>query len=131
MKPLSSIPFSERTSHQLLIDAVEAMDLLVEAPRIVTAAGVALEDRKEIALRMLQNVGTNAVLILVTAADPDTGAIPNPTLLNYHFSLAAGTAADDGLGGTIDLSRVRGIITAAGADGNAFRLVTFQARRAN
>lgn len=117
----SSVPNRERTPTKLLEQLVDSMDLLVEGPHIVTAAGLALMDNKFCVVRMLQNVGTNAVLVAIGVA--------NPAIDGYHFVLAAGTAANDGLGGSVDLSRVRGNVYVAGADGNPPRVATFQARR--
>ena len=115
-----SIRSRERTPVKLLEQLVDSMDLLVEPPNIVVAAGIALTDYNDCVIRHMQNVGTNALLIRIGAA---------PTIDNYHFVLAAGTAANDGLGGCVDLSRVRGNIYVAGADGAAPRVSTFQARR--
>lgn len=111
----------ERTPTKLLEQLVDSMDLLVDGPRIVTTAGLALTDYKDCVVRMLQNVGTNAVLVGVGTA--------NPSLDAYHFVLAGGTNINDGLGGSIDLSRIRGNVYVAGADGAAIRVATFQARR--
>ena len=120
--PAANIPNTLRTKTSLLQDAVDSLSLVIDPPHIVTAAGVALVDHPSLVLRMLQNVGTTVVLVQIDET-------ANPTALAYHFSLAAGTAVDDGLGGVIDLSLIRGTVRVAGVGQGVLRVATFQARR--
>lgn len=113
---------SVRSSRQLLLDAIRAQDLIVESPKIVTAAGIALADENGVAVRTLQNVGTVAVFYVL---DPTN----NPSFNNMHGVLAAGTSNNDGTGGFVDLSRFRGTVRVGPADGSsAIRVATFQAK---
>lgn len=118
------LPAREQTQHQLLKDIIQAPDVFIEPPNIITADGVALIDRPRIVVRMLQNIGTSAVYVGI---DPSN----NPNVDAYHFVLAAGTAANDGLGGQVDLSRIKGTVRVTDASGSGTpRVATLQAWRA-
>jgi len=108
-----------RSPYNLLRNLVEAQQLEVFDPLIVTAAspGVVSEDKRW-AIRSLENCGTNAVYWRV-------GGIPSAG--SFHGILKGSVAADDGSGGFVDLSRFRGPVYLASVDGAAMRVVVFQA----
>ena len=70
-----------------------------------------------VAMRFLQNCGTNAVKVAIgdTAASTDY----------FHFIIAGGNAEDDGLGSIVDVSKYKGAVTVYSAA--AHRIATFRA----
>lgn len=110
--PQSIVPVT-RTTDQYIRAQVLAQKLVVAPARIVTVASTAntpiLEAKNGVAKRSLHNVGTTVVVWKV-------GGVP--TVDDYHGVLAAGSAANDGLGSLQDLSDFKGdiyIISLTGA----------------
>lgn len=83
-------------------------------PRIVTANGVALDQRLRpdgVAFRQIQNCGTVPVKYLIDNEN-------NCTAENFHGILAACTAVDDGLGSVLQFSITADRVSILGVGGN-------------
>lgn len=116
------LPQGDKTNNQYLRDLLETpLNYNAEPTNVVTAAGIALDydRRKRYLIRSLQNIGDVAVMWNI---DQDN----NPEEESCHGILAAGTAVNDGLGGQVDLSRVRGKVRVKGVAGGAIRVAAFQ-----
>jgi len=111
----------------LIRDQVIAQKLVIDAPRLVIAAGEAFDDQEGVCLRVLQNCGTTACYYLVYDDKDPVTPPTNPSAGNFHGILAGGSAQDDGLGSILDCSRFKGRILVAPVSGGV-RLATFQAR---
>ena len=59
----------------------------------------------------LQNVGTFPIYLLKVS--PNAPFIPTPSITNYDYALAAGTAANDGKGGVLMLDTIAGFVGVA------------------
>lgn len=107
-----------RSPYQLMQALVMGQDLLVQDPIIFTAAGLILPAKRFVSIRTLANVGTVAVMWRIGGT---------PTTDSFHGVLGAGNTANDGFGGTVDLSRFRGNVYIAPITGSTCRVVAFQA----
>lgn len=107
-----------RTSYQLLQALVMGQDMLVQDPIIFDAGGLILPTDRLSGIRTLENAGTVSVFWRI-------GGLP--TVNSFHGVLKACTAANDGTGGFIDLSRFIGDVYIAPTTGSTCRVVAFQA----
>lgn len=90
-------------------EALRAPNIGILPPQIKTAAGIISPDRFTRALCVLQNNKDTVLLVAINNT---------PTANAYHWALKACSADDDGTGGSIDLSGIRGNIHIAAASGD-------------
>lgn len=97
---------------------VVAQKLDVIPPQLFTATGAetVFEDENGVAMRFLQNCGTNAVYVAINS-------VASPA--NFHFIIAGGSVADDGLGSIVDVSKYKGSVSIYSAA--AHRVASFLA----
>jgi hypothetical protein len=126
--PQAQVPES-RCESDYIRDSVLAQSLNVNPPKLITAAGKALDDVEGIGIRKLQNCGITAAYYLIVEESKDINhALPSvPDATNFHGILAGGSAQDDGLGTEYDFSRFKGAVYVAAVSGN-LRISTFVAR---
>ena len=110
-----------RTNHTLLRDLVCAQELFVNGFKLITANSTAATPASskslKWAIRTLENSG-------ITAVYWGVGAVPSAG--GFHGVLRACTAADDGTGGFVDISRFNGDIFLVAVTG-APRVAIFEA----
>jgi hypothetical protein len=116
----SSVPSTAQSGRQLLLDQLRAQDLLVLPPQIFEANGEVFPYDPLVRLRSLQNCSTDAVKYAIM---PGAGTASANV---FHGVLAGGSATDDGEGGFVDLSRVRGRVTVWSS--GTVRVATFVAK---
>jgi len=123
--PQAGLP-SYRDKHSLLKDAITAQKLNVLPPRIVIensavvaneATKPALDAKKDVSIRQLQNCGTRKVYWSVNSV---------PTAEMFHGILAGCSVQDDGLGSVKDFSNIVGAVYIFDAGGNP-RVATYEA----
>jgi hypothetical protein len=107
-----------RTPYQLLQALVMGRDMLIQDPIIFEAGGLILPYERLAGIRTLENAGTVSVYWRV-------GGLPSAG--SFHGVLKGCTAANDGTGGSVDLSRFVGDIYIAPTTGSTCRVVAFQA----
>lgn len=107
-----------RTWDENIRSLVMAQKLDILPPELFTGSGAEtiFQDENGVALRFLQNCGTNAIYVAIGSAASST---------NFHFILAGGSAADDGLGSIVDVSKYKGSVSIYSAA--AHRVAKFQA----
>lgn len=107
-----------RTYDEHIKALVVAQILTILPPQLFTATGAEtiFPSESNTALRFLQNCGTNVVYVAI-------GSVASTT--NFHFIVAGGSAADDGLGSLIDVSKYKGAVSVYSVA--AHRIATFLA----
>lgn len=117
--PQSTVAVEVRSNYGLLRDLASAPDALVNDPILLEAAGKAIPNVRNQAVKTIENCGTTPVYWKI-------GGLPSAG--SFHGVLKACTANDDGTGGFVDLSRVPGDIWIAPTTGSTCRVVCMYAR---